>query len=320
MKANKKRQGFTIVELLTVMGVIAILISLLVPALTLVRDYSKEIQQMAQFHAIDVGLEMYKAEFGSYPPSNDNKDLYEPAKDHPEDDTPYGGANKLAEAMVGLDMLGFHSNSDFRADGMNLHADAFGALTIEYDVYHPNTEYTVIEKPETALENVQARKGPYIDLENANAFTMRDVYFNNTGSFLAGSGAGVIDDSLVLCDEYVAKRQSGKKTGMPILYYRARRIYTQQDEDDTLEIADDIYYYPDNQNLLELGMPEDENIDHVISDGIGNDYLEFQNMIINTQVTQIKRPYRADSYILISAGKDGMYGTPDDQFNFSKNE
>ena len=30
------------------------------------------------------------------------------------------------------------------------------------------------------------------------------------------------------------------------------------------------------------------------------------------------RPYRADSYILMSAGFDGLYGTKDDVFNFEK--
>jgi len=41
-------------------------------------------------------------------------------------------------------------------------------------------------------------------------------------------------------------------------------------------------------------------------------------MILNPQVTAINRPYRAGSYILISAGKDGLYGSPDDIFNFDK--
>ena len=32
----------------------------------------------------------------------------------------------------------------------------------------------------------------------------------------------------------------------------------------------------------------------------------------------IERPYRAHSYILISAGVDGLYGTGDDVFNFTR--
>jgi len=30
----------------------------------------------------------------------------------------------------------------------------------------------------------------------------------------------------------------------------------------------------------------------------------------------VVRPFRADTYILISAGKDGLYGTKDDICNF----
>lgn len=330
MNANKKRKGFTIVELLTVMGVIAILISLLVPALTLVRDYSKEIQQMAQFHAIDVGLEMYKTEFGTYPPSNDNADFHNESKRHPNDSTPYTGANKLAEAMVGLDMLGFHPNSDFRADGQNIRDDGDGDIE-PYDVYHPDDDDPGNINglfAETAEENVQARKGPFIDLENANAFAMEHVYNEGyTGGFIVSGGDIDILASLVLCDEYVAKRQSGKKTGMPILYYRAHRLYTQQDSGDDADddgdfIDDDIYYYPDSESLLALGIPEEPSGDPhplYVDGGSTDDWLMFDNMIINTQVTQIQRPYRADSYILISAGKDGMYGTPDDMYNFEKN-
>jgi hypothetical protein len=38
--------------------------------------------------------------------------------------------------------------------------------------------------------------------------------------------------------------------------------------------------------------------------------------IRNEKVSTISRPYRADSYILISAGWDGEYGTADDICNF----
>jgi type II secretory pathway pseudopilin PulG len=332
---NKRKEGgFTIVELLTVMGIIAILIGLLVPALGMVKDYAKQVQQGAQFHSIEVGLDLYKAEFGSYPPSNDNAQL--PV--HPRSNVPYSGANKLAEAMVGLDFLGFHPNSDFRADGLSDIIDKQG-------VQHPNVQIynarqgiplgnPVYQTPE---ENVKCRGGkagaPFVELENANAFRMDDVYVPaQLGNFLPGS--------MILCDVYAKKRNtaSAQKTGMPVLYYRARTQFTEQDST-TLRpgvqqyynpqpgIDDDIYYYPDNLNLLLLQTPESTPQDHPLADNAGNatDVDDFENMIINRQVTRdpridIKRPFRAQTYILISAGKDGLYGTADDITNFSKKE
>jgi len=336
MKANetklKKRSGFTIIEMMTVMGIIAILIGLLAPALSVVRDYSKRIQQKAQFHSIDVGIELYKTDYGSYPPSSDNAD---PCNLHSLDPTPYCGANKLAEAMVGLDMLGFHPNSDFRSDGLNMRDDGSGFGTTEaYPVYHP-----VIDLPpnleglfgETAAENVQAR-GKYMELENANAFEMQDIYRDVTtiGFREVEQSPSTIIASLVLCDVYTAKRHT-KKTGMPILYYRARTMNVQQKSTDALEIADDVYYYPDNFNLLALGLPDDQTMYHPLADGVAggggtgppdvtdaDDWQDFEDMILNTQVTQVNRPYRAESYILVCAGKDGTYGTPDDMFNFER--
>jgi len=38
----------------------------------------------------------------------------------------------------------------------------------------------------------------------------------------------------------------------------------------------------------------------------------------NDEITTASRPYRTGSFILISAGKDGLYGTDDDIFNFNK--
>ena len=318
-------KGFTIVELLTVMGVIAILIGLLVPALNLVKDYSKEIQQRAQFHSLDVALEMYKTEFGSYPPSGENE-LDAPDPTLGVDSGYYGGANKLAEAMVGLDSLGFHPTSAFRADGQAVRDESVPPAVPNlqgFDVYHAATDD--LPWGETADENVQARKGPFIDLENANAFEMQDVYDSaDLGSFDVAS--------LVLCDVFTAKRpHSSKKTGMPVLYYKARSGYTQQDSTDAGGTVDDIYRYSDNYYLLELGIPGETNMYHALADGVlggggttsgaidnANDLEDFDNMIRNEQVTAVRRPYRADSYILVSAGKDGVYGTPDDLFNFKK--
>ena len=313
----RTKRGFTIVELLTVMGVISVLIGLMVPALALVKDYSKRIQQKAQFHGIDMGMEMFKTEFGSYPRSDDNSLLAVA----PADPTEYCGANKLAEAMVGLDLIGFHPNADFRSDGQNTVADNLGipqTLNV-YDTQGTNAWW------QDGQENIDSRKGPFVDLEHANAFRMNEVYPNPapfTANFqtLDASGANVTLYPLVLCDVYAQKRSGmgAKKTGTPILYFRARTNYSQQNYSIDNDAKNDIYNLEDNINLLSLGMPNDGTTFSVYTSGTGDVLENFENMIVNENVQTIRRPYRADAYILISAGKDGDFGTADDVFNFDK--
>jgi len=298
---SKKRSAFTIVELLTVMAVIAILIGLLVPALALVKDVAKELQQKAQLHSIEVAIDMFAANsgFGTYPPSNDNS---MPPQD-PVDPTPYGGAQKLAEALVGWDLLGYHPKSSFISDG-----DGAGPGQPVYNA---------------TRQNVEEREGPFIELENANAYKLGDIYADI-------QAFDPLNVNYVLCDVYAEKRtlavnQTSRKTGMPILYYRARtenfeQVYNNAAPGLTDGIDDDIYYYHDNENLLLLGAPDDGTQIHPIADGVGDDWQDFENMILNPEITTINRPYRAGSYILISAGKDGRYGTADDITNFKKNE
>jgi len=322
-RVEKKADGFTIVELLTVMGVIAVLIGLLVPALNMVKDFSREIQQKAQFHSIDVGLELFKNDFGVYPESKENS--YPPT--NPVDPDYYSGAHKLAEAMVGLDLLGFHPKSGFTSSGFN-DLDGLGGLA-PVQIYDPvNGIYLPPIYEETGQQNIDNRK-KYMDLEHANAFRMEDIY-RNWGSF----------DRLnfVLCDVFAKKRQSGKKTGMPILYYRARTAFKFQDyltntiggNDTDPATNDDIYNYWDNERLLALGdADQGSTVYHPLRTGtVANDLETFEEMLLNKQVqtaTQtagfpqgIKRPYRDDSYILISAGKDGLFGTSDDVLNFTR--
>lgn len=318
------RNGFTIVELLTVMSVIAVLIGLLVPALNLVKDYSKQIQQQAQFHSIEAALEMFSADFGYYPESGDNYDAYLNVTMNPNDPNPYGGANKLAEALVGMDYLGVHPSTDFRSTGQSTVVGLDGTTMYNTLVYNTGG----IANFQTADENIKCRKGPYIEFENANAFRMDEVYEEaNLGSFGRNFPVdGGNEYPLVLCDVFTKKR-SGRgnlKTGMPVLYYRARTQFIAQDYDNAAMaglpggLQDDIYYYADNLNLLMLGTPEDPALLHPIADGQFNDELQFEQMILNKKVRGIQRPYRAGSYILISAGQDGLYGTGDDVTNFTK--
>ena len=292
MKSNVKqtniKAAFTIVELLTVMSIIVILIGLLVPALNMVKRYAWEVKQKAQLRSIDVAIELFNSEFDGYPDSSEKG----------ADGADYCGAMKLCEAMMGQDLMGFHPDSIFRSDG-----------TDTVKLLYPDEDSV---SDEDYRDNLSTRKGPYLPLENANAFRLTDLY-EETGPFA--------ERHFVLCDVYrrVTHLASGKKVGMPILYYKANTANTRHNVDN----ADDpqnIYNYRDNQLLLLLGKPWDPpsagGSPHRLAIENGRQGVRFYMNTKNEKVTTASRPYRTDTFILISAGWDGEYGTPDDICNY----
>jgi len=294
-KQSNKKPAFTIVELLTVMSIIVILIGLLVPALNKVKRFARDVKQKAQLHAIDAAIELFNSEHDGYPPSGAKDEA--PPPDNWTARADYCGAMKLAEAMVGQDLMGFHPDSAFRSDGT---PDGTSASL------YPTNPTTL---------NLNARRGPYLPLENANAYRLRDLYWEK-----GMSAKPPYDDKLfVLCDVYnrVTNRSTGKKIGMPILYYRANTANNAHDLADP-DNPNNIYNYLDNYELVALGFPgqlpaAQGGPKH---DLIDPDPKRFYINTKNDQITDISRPYRADSYILISAGWDGEYGTADDICNF----
>ncbi|MHC4396986.1 MAG: pilus assembly FimT family protein [Planctomycetota bacterium] len=323
VKKSSKAKAFSIVELLTVMSIIVILFSLLMPALALARRYAKRVRQHAQFRSISAALELFakpasEGGYGQLPDSKWQDDAAPPQI--------YNGAQKLAEALVGQDLLGFNPLSLFRADGMNPST----SLTPEEQVLYPD-QFTAppIPNPPTSqqwyVDNLNSRKGPYLELDGANANTLENIYGQ---AAIAAANLTTADPNggIVLCDVYsqVKNKATGKRIGMPILYYRAdvsRQMHLWQMPNNNLNI----YNYDDNMTLVNLTLPFDTAYNHPIAiagstkDGGTADPANFyKEMIRDENVTVIDRPVRADSYILISAGFDGEYGTDDDIFNFTR--
>jgi type II secretory pathway pseudopilin PulG len=294
MKQARKRKAFTIVELLTVMSIIVILIGLMVPALNKVRRYARDVQQKAQFNAINAAVELFSNEFDGYPPST--------ALDG--NGQPYCGSMKLCEALMGQDLLGFHSNSVFRRDGMD--------ATATQSLYPPNINAMT---PALRENNLKARKGPFLQVENANAWRMQDIYGTNVGTFLG--------TTFVLCDVYARPmKNGGQKTGMPLLYYKADTANSYHDPNiagsmSATNSQGNIYNYYDNQTLIQLGKPwQAAGASGVSATHQLADPPRFYKNTRSEQVRTTMRPFRSDTFILISAGWDGEYGTADDICNF----
>ncbi len=300
MSFKGKKWGFTIIELLTVMSIIVILISLLVPSLNTVRRYSRVVRQKGQFHDIGMGLEMFSIDFDGYPSSRDNwLDGGAPAA--------YCGAMKLCEAMMGQDGLGFHPDSVFKRDGTD-------NSTTPIDLY---------PSPVT-IENRRQRKNTYVDPDKHIMCAVEDLYDSG--------GTSPYDPcSSVLCDVFMkfkalvpGKQISGKRIGMPVLYYKAD--VTKIDHDETVALGKNIYDYRDNDGLTKLqvvGITELHPLNSASTfvDGSGNTRTGvwvFYNNTLNKKISTTLKPCNENTFILISAGWDGLYGTKDDVYNFAE--
>jgi type II secretory pathway pseudopilin PulG len=305
------KPAFTIIELLTVMSIIIILIGLLVPSLNMAKRYAKEVRQKAQFHSIDSALELFNGEHDGYPPSA--------AKDGAATPASYCGAQKLCEALVGQDLMGFHPLSRFRAD-----CTVDGTATMKLYDNNPSGQTLY---PDNAT-NLKARK-TYLQ-QTSDAYKLSQLY----GTSPTPSTSLTVD-LYVLCDVYnrVKHKETGKGVGMPILYYRANTANILHDPNRTNVpvIGDDkgyIYNYTDNDELVKLNVPggvlgTQQPLSSTYSGAVtGTNFYDItRDMRIPLQTigtTTSGRPYRPDSYILISAGYDGTYGTDDDIFNFEK--
>jgi len=279
------------VELLTVIGIIALLIGILIPALSAVKEAAKNTKQKAQFATLDMSLQAFRNDYGDYPPS---KGYDYPADPGPDDGyLEYCGAQKLAEAMVGYDLLGFHPKSDWLWSGY----DQDGI-----DVYDANDPILLDQ-----------RKEPYLELATADVFRLGDISPLRPGLFRLGDiQGGLYPDAFVLCDAFgfkTVRMRNGKsvRAGSPVLYYRANtagktigRIYDVRDND--LIVA--TKQQTDGPSPTKYHLLAESNTDY------------FYGYITDPRVVARQQPYNPRSYILISAGADGLYGTADDIRNF----
>ena len=277
---RRKRTGFTVVELLAALGIIALMVGLLIPALSMVRRTAKETKQKAQFTTIGLALTVFKNDYGDYPRS----DWLLPSARGSD----YCGSQKLTEALLGWDLLGFHPKSDFRSNGRNDNG------VFIYDANNPVF--------------FDQRRDPYLELATTDAFRLGNISIRYPGMF--NNTRPLAPNTFVLCDVFGAKKvmlANGEtvRAGTPILYYRANT---------SGKTIREIYNVQDNDAIVQIKQQAD-NREHPLTRPAGQ-FQYFYDYIRDPKISARAWPYRPDSYILISAGADGLYGTGDDIRNF----
>jgi len=291
-----RNKAFTLVELLTVIGIISLLLSLALPALNEARVRAREVADRASLHSIGVAIESFANDMGYYPESSRitpdgipyRIDLEDPGE--PFENEPDQGAHTVFEALFGLDKQGFQKEHYYQNDN-----DGYPVA--------PNRYFELVETK---------RWGPYLELESVDFGEMRNAHPHGNKFDPAG-----INMNPVFVDTL------DKKAPKAVLYYRARAskrllwaedydLYSIYNYDDNQFITQDTYAGSSDAMYPQIFDPED------FYRFIWDDRTGMGTTEDNRFYSPSARPYKKDTFMLINAGRDHEYGTADDICNFQK--
>jgi prepilin-type N-terminal cleavage/methylation domain-containing protein len=318
-----RARAFTLIELLVVVAIISLLIAIVTPALQSVRIQARKAQVSSQIASIGKGCEMFNTEFSGFPRST-GKNPFET-----DDSVRLSGAQWLALQLVGADLRGYvkptvqnDTNGDDRIDhedwlewyrlGVNYprlsqYVTVDGKSAQSPEAYEDSNEQAVLLNDSSLRDGSEVWsnfKVPFF----VDAFNFPILYYaankyEKKNAFWMGNTSGRFDIS-----------DNKGFTGMDGGHGRV------PDDEDGFDLVGDGKQHP-LMWLWERG-----------NSGVPNPQSEperttFAGELYNANIFQTTKqgnqgrvwPYRPDSYILISPGRDGLYGTSDDIRNFQAN-
>jgi prepilin-type N-terminal cleavage/methylation domain-containing protein len=351
---SRLRRGFSLVELLTVIFIIGLLIAILVPSLSAARNAAKKMTTAKEIDSVKVGLEMFKNENGpdfpqtnGYPPSFAHPPIREGDKKYdfqPElGEFPFlqdnskpavTGAHWLPAMLMGVDKLGYIKKSSVpNKDDLRV---------------KPNLWYT--PDPLADGKSVLTRGGPYVDLAMPTRKT-KDLPGRANPNFPPPPFWDKIQELPVVVDAfdqpilYYAANSHGRTSNMVADIHPTDNNYPGGPQQE----GPPFYYHQDNAPFTGTGTTDAlrgwdfgnsgakhtialSGADHTAADLRDVDvpekretfaryivdrklYRDFENLQSPPPPTTPLRPVNAESYLLISAGVDGRYGTNDDVSN-----